>query len=89
MKLQLSRPDSPYKTVIDVEHDVTITDPFVGPLLTHEGVNLTVFARDDGFEVCCWEGEPTQKDVGETFHFSVHPRRGVTILRPVVNEERS
>jgi hypothetical protein len=27
MKLQLSRPDSPYKTVIDVEHDVTITDP--------------------------------------------------------------
>lgn len=39
---------------VDAAATVEISDAFNGPILRNDGVCLSVFARDDGFEFFCW-----------------------------------
>ena len=82
MKIELTTPDSPYKTIIDTEHNVTIANSYIGPILTHLGVCVSVFARDDGFEMNVWRGTPDHNEPlpAGALMLSVHPERGVTVL---------
>ena len=61
MKIRLTSPTDQHATTIETEHHVVMTDVFVGPIFqTADGVCLSVFMRDDGFEFNCWreDGEP-------------------------------
>ena len=58
MKIHLSGPPGSAGARIDTEHHVVITDAFVGPVFrTADGVCLSVFMRDDGYEFHCWHGD--------------------------------
>lgn len=63
MKINIITPGSPYKTVMDIEQGVIIENPYVGPILTNGDLNVSVFARDDGFEGNVWIGEPDQMGI--------------------------
>lgn len=82
MKIKLTSPTDPHTTVIDTEHDVTIDESFVGPILTNGDTCLAVFARDDGFEMNVWRGDPEHSTPlpSDSWSLSVSPRR-VTVLR--------
>lgn len=81
MKIQLS--NSPYKTVIDSEHDVTITEAFSGPIFrTADGVCLSVMMRDDGYEINCWQGTAEHNGALplDAVQLAVNPQK-VTVVR--------
>jgi len=83
MKIILSTPHDPRETIIETEQYVTIVDPYIGPVLTHDGVCLSVFARDDGFEILVWKGDSdlhTDETPKGSLYIAVHPDRGVTVL---------
>lgn len=59
MKIILRDPsdggNTPYRSLIDTDHDVIIENPARGPILTNGTLCLSMFARDDGFEGYLWD----------------------------------
>ena len=90
MKIELTSPGDPRKTVIDTDLNVTIADPYIGPILTHDGVCVSVFARDDGFEMNVWRGTGDHSEPlpAGALMLSVHHERGVTVLNAGSSDDR-
>lgn len=87
MKLHLAADGAPYATHIDTDETVVITDAFIGPIITNkEGVCVSIFQRDDGFEMNVWrQQEGTSIGANEllpkgALQIAVHPERGVRFL---------
>jgi len=82
MKIELTTPGDPRGTIIHTDENVTIPNPYIGVILTHEGVCVSVFARDDAFEMNVWRGTPDHNEPlpAGALMLAVHPERGVTVL---------
>lgn len=59
MKIRVINAKHPDTVVIHTEGSgVVIENPFIGPIITHEGLCVSIMARDDGFEGHIWTGKP-------------------------------
>jgi len=63
MKIILTLPGSDYRSVVETDQLVTITDAFIGPIFTNGDVNVSIFARDGHFEGFCWRGSADHHEV--------------------------
>lgn len=83
MKIELSAPDTPYKTIMDTEvMDVLLRDVFNGVTLqTDNGQKLSICMRDDGFEAHYYKDNDsgTDFDTGWTML-----KQGLVIPRSMV-----
>jgi hypothetical protein len=88
MIIRLTQAGAPHSTDLIVEHDVTITDAFNGPIISHDGLNVSIYARDSGFEGAVWRGAVGHGEAlpADAVMFSIQPEafsvkqgeRGVT-----------
>jgi len=47
---------TPYSATLDTEvMRVEITEAFIGPVISNGLFNISICARDDGFEIAMWE----------------------------------
>lgn len=61
MKILLINQNQEVESAVITHSQVTITELAVGPILTNEDFNVSIFARDDGFEGYFWKGDPDHK----------------------------
>ena len=83
MKIVLKSPNDPHTTVIETEHHVVIKDAYLGPIFINGDTCVSIFARDDGFEMNVWTGttgNPDEVLPAGALQFAVHPTRGITDL---------